>query len=114
MSFIDSDPTLVVGDFVFHGYGKNELLWKIIEIERRYLTKDDLKYGVYKDGKVGDEYNPIVTIESVANFSIKMDLKKKSPKLKKELDAGYLKKVDPKLIEEHIQRLNKIISDLWG
>lgn len=114
MSFIDSDPTLAVGDFVFHNYSKNELLWKVTKIERRFLDQDDLRYGVYKDGKVGDEYNPIVTIESVADFSIKTGLKKKMRKQKKEFDAAYLVKVDPKLIQDHVQRLKQLVVDLWG
>jgi hypothetical protein len=114
MSYIDSDPTLAVGDFVFHTYSKNELLWKITKIERRFLTKDDLKYSVYENGKVGDEYNPYVSIESVADFSIKANVKKKMRKTKKGFDAAYLVKVDPKLIQEHVQRLKQLVVDLWG
>jgi len=114
MSFINSDPTLAVGDFVFHNYSKNELLWKVTKIERRFLTKDDLRYGVYEYGKVGDEYNPYVMIESVADFSIKTNVTKKMRKTKKGLDAAYLVKADPKLIQDHVQRLKQLAIDLWG
>lgn len=114
MNFINSDPTLAVGDFVFHNYSKNELLWRITKIERRFLTKDDLRYSVYENGKVGDEYNPYVSIESVADFSIKTNVAKTMRKTKKGFDAAYLVKVDPKLIQDHIQRLKKMVVDLWG
>lgn len=113
MSFIDSDPTLAVGDFVFHNYSKNELLWKVVKIERRFLTKDALRYGIYENGKVGDEYNPYVAIESVADFSIKANVAKKMRKIKKGLDAAYLVKVNPKIVQDHIQRLKTIVSELW-
>lgn len=113
MNFINSDPTLAVGDFVFHNYSKNELLWKVTKIERRYLTKEDLIYSFYEYGKVGDEYSPYVMIESVADFSIKADLKKKMRTQKKGLDASYLIKVNPKIVQDHIQRLKTIISELW-
>src|SRR6478609_2717142 len=109
MSFINSDPTLAVGDLVFNNYSKNEFLWKITNIERRYLDVDDLRYGVYKNGKVGDEYNPLVTIEVVANFSIKADLTKKLRKQEKILDAAYLSKADPNFIQNHINKLNQIL-----
>ena len=113
MSFINSDPTLAVGDFVFHNYSKNELLWKVMKIERRFLKQEDLKYGVYKNGKVGDEYNPYIQIESVTDFSIKVNLTKKMRKIKKGLDAAYLIKVNPKIVQDHIQRLKTIVSELW-
>lgn len=114
MKLINSDPTLAVGDFVFHNYSKNEFLWKIVHIERRYITKEDLRYSTLEDGKLGDEYDPLITIESVANFSITADVSNKIRKQKKILDASYLTKADPKLIEKHAHRLQKIISDLWG
>ena len=113
MSFITSDPTLAVGDFVFHNYSKNELLWKVTKIERRFLTKDDLRNSVYEYGKVGDEYNPYVQIESVADFSIKVNVTKKMRKTKKGFDAAYLIKVNPKIVQDHIQRLKTIMSELW-
>lgn len=108
-----SDPTLAVGDLVFNNYSKNEFLWRITNIERRFLDVNDLKYGVYKNGKVGDEYSPLVTIETVANFSIKADLTKKLRKQEKTLDAAYLSKADLNFIQDHLQKLSKIISDLW-
>lgn len=113
MDFISSDRTLKVGDYVFNNYSKNELLWRVTEIERRFLSKDDLRYQAYKGGKVGDEYNPYVVIEAVADFSIKANSKKKMRKQVKGLDAAYLVKVEPGVIQEHINRLNQILSDFW-
>lgn len=113
MDFISSDRTLKVGDYVFNNYSKNELLWRVTKIERRFLTKDDLRYGVYKNGSVGDEYNPYVEIEAVADFSIKADSKKKMRKQTKGLDAAYLTKVEPQVIQDHLSKLKKMVADLW-
>lgn len=111
--FIDSDRTLKVGDLVLSNYTKNDLLFKITKIERRFLEKDDLSYGVYKNGKVGDEYNPLATIESVANLGFRVDRSKKLRKATKILDAAYLVKVNPDLINEQIQVLQSILLDFW-
>lgn len=113
MSFINSDPTLAVGDLVFQGYTKNNFLYKITNIERRFLTKDDLRYGVYKDGKVGDEYDPIVTIQVVADLDLKAKAGIKLRKNIKELDAAYLIKVKPSVLEDYKNRLAAIIVEFW-
>lgn len=113
MDFIHSDRSLKVGDLVFQGYTKNNLLYKIIKIERRFLEEDDLRYGVYANGKVGDEYDPLVTIRVVADLDLKTKSTAKLRKNTKELDAAYLTKVDPKFLEDYKNRLTKIISEFW-
>ena len=113
MDFINGDRTLKVGDLVFSGYHKGELIFKITHLERRFLDKDDLRYGVYKDGKVGDEYDSLATIESVANLSIFTDTTKKLRKTAKTLDASYLRRVEPEVVKEHIKRLNDLLVELW-
>lgn len=110
--FIESDKTIAIGDLVLSNYHKGELIFKVTKIERRFLTKDDLRFDCYKGGQVGDEYNPYVTIESVANLSINVDPNKKFRKTVKGLDAAHLKKIDHKHIEAHIERIKNILADL--
>lgn len=113
MDFITSDRTLQIGDLVFSTYHKGELLFKISKIERRFLTADLLKYSPYSKGQVGDEYNPLVTIESVANLSVRYDASKKFRKHVKTLDATYLIKVDPEYIKAYIKRLHELLAEFW-
>jgi len=113
MDFINSDRTLKVGDLVFSNYHKGDLLFKVTKIERRFLVKDDLRYGAYKDGKVGDEYDPLTTIESVANLGFRVDRSKKFRKTTKVLDASYLVKANPDLVNEQIKVLQTILLDFW-
>jgi hypothetical protein len=94
-------------------YHKYENLFRIIDIERRYLAKDDMKYNDYQNGKVGDEYNPLVQIEAVVNLSIRSEPDNKLRKIRKILDAAWVKKVDPAYIQAHIQRLNSLLTELW-
>jgi hypothetical protein len=110
MDFIDSDRTLKFGEYVFHNYSKNNFLWKITKITRRFLTKEDLHYGVYKGGNVGDEYNPLVEIEAVADFNMH-PIKKKFRKQTKVLDAAYLIKADAEVLQNHIDEVKKILSN---
>lgn len=114
MSFINSDASLKVGDLVFQDYTKNNFLYKIVSIKRRFLTKDDLRYGVYKDGNIGDEYTPIATIEAVADLDLKTKPGAKLRKTTKELDAAYLYKVDPNVLQDYKNRLTKIIGEFWA
>ncbi len=113
MSFIRSDPTLAVGDFVLSSYHKGELVFKVTKITPRFLTAADLRYEVYKGAKVGDEYTPLVTIESVANLSINADPNKKFRKTTKSLDAWWVRKISVETLEKHMRRLSNIIHDLW-
>lgn len=113
MDFITSDRTLQVGDLVFSSYHKKDLLFKITKIERRFLTLDLLRYNVYSKGQVGDEYNPIVVIKSIANLSIKYDSKKKFRPTTASIDASYLKIVTPEHIQAYIKRLHEILTEFW-
>lgn len=113
MDFITSDRTLKVGDLVFSRYHSGEFLYKVLSFERRFLTKDDLRYSTYKNGKEGDEYNSLVKIEAVANLSITADPNKKLRKNIKSLDTAWVTKVDPKHIEAHIKKLNDLLSEMW-
>lgn len=94
-----------VGDIIttYHkGY------WRLTKIERRFLVESDLRFGVYKDGKVGDEYSPLYHYELV------MDANGKKPKSKrvKSCDAAYCKKFGKKQIEEMKIEFEKRIADL--
>lgn len=112
--FITSDRSLKVGDVVFSIYHKGERLFKITKIERRFLTQDDLRYNVYKDRSVGDEYNPTLDIESIADLSILTDPNKKFRKLvKKRLDAAWVRRADPSMIQDHIYRLTNLLTTIW-
>lgn len=113
MNFITSDNSLQVGDYVFHNYSKNNFLWKITKITRRFLTKDDIRYQVYKGGNISDEYNPYVEIESVADFGMILT-NKKFLKKTRGLDAAYLIKADSGVFQDHIDKLNQIIKDFWS
>ena len=111
-NFITSDRTLQVGDIVLSSYKKSSYLCKIIHIERRFLDAYDLKYDVYKNANVGDEFNPIVTIESVASLDVTPS-SKKLRKVKQELDAEYLINVTPQYIEAYVKRLQALVVELW-
>lgn len=111
--FITSDRSLKVGDLVFSNYHKGQLLFKITKIEKRFLDASMLHYGCYQGGSVGDEYNPYVTIESVANLGITPDPKKKFRKTVKGLDAAWITRAEPEHISAHIKRLNEILSTHW-
>jgi hypothetical protein len=113
MDFISGDRTLKVGDLVFSAYHKGELIFKITHLQRRFLYKSDLQYSIYEKGKVGDEYDSLATIESVANLSIFTDSTKKFRKTVRVLDASFLRRVDPAKIVEHTKRINDLISELW-
>lgn len=113
MDFITSDKSLKVGDLVFNGYSKNNFLYKITKIERRFLTQDDLRYNAYKGGQVGDEYNPYVTIEAVADLDLKTKPDTKLRKNVKGLDASYLTKVSPEFLQDYKDRLLKVIDQFW-
>lgn len=113
MDFINSDRTLKVGDLVFSNYHKGEILFRIINITRRYLTQYHMLYDVYKDAQIGDEYTPLMTIEVVADLSLFANLNKKLRKNANVLDASYLRRVDPVQIQEHIKRLNQLLDQFW-
>jgi len=112
MDFISSDRTLKVGDYVFNNYSKNNYLWKITDIQRRFLSQSDLRSQVYAGGQVGDEWNPYVVIEAVADFGIHVTGKKLRKQVKG-LDAAWVSKADPKVFKDHLDRLKTLVSDLW-
>jgi hypothetical protein len=112
------DTTLQVGDLVFSTYHKGETLFKIIKIEKRFITQYDMMYATYQSSpyyghSVGDEYNPYVTIEAVASLSIVSNLDKKKRKYVAGLDGFYLKRATPDHIEGHLKRLQKLIDEFW-
>lgn len=113
MDFVSSDKTLKIGDLVFSTFAKGEFLYKIVDIERRFIDKDLLKYSNYSGGCIGDEYNPLVEIQAVANLSITADVNKKLQKKLKKLDAAWVKRVDKQHLLAHIQKLNNLISNMW-
>ena len=114
MNFIESDTTLKVDDLVFSSYHKGQYIFKIVSIERRFLTKHDIYVyrEVYHGCTIGDEYEPLMKVELVEDLSI-FPLNKKIKKIVATLDATYLTKVNPKTISNHIERLHQIIATHW-
>jgi hypothetical protein len=110
--FITHDRSLRIGDIVLSNYHKSNFLFRITEIERRFLTAFDLRYDTYKDANIGDEYNSLATIESVAAYNI-IPSAKKPRKVSKHLDMSWLVKVSPQDVEAYVKRLNTLITELW-
>ena len=83
--------------------------WRLKEIQRRFITKDHLKYDCYKHKNVGDEYSPIFVYEQVLTKDFKP-----CKKLTKECDAAYCQKVTKESIEkkkkEYSENLDKLIG----
>ena len=79
--------------------------WRLIKIERRFLTKDDLRYEAYKNHKVGDEYSPMFVYEFVMSSDFKVP-KTKKPK-QNSCDASYCKKVTA----EEVTTMKQIYTD---
>ena len=112
------DTSLKVGDIVFSNYTKNELLFQIVSIERRFLEDFDFRgvtnsHHPYYGHQKGDEYNPLVTIKAVANLSVNFDASKKLRRMTKVLDGSYLTRVDPSYFQAYVKRLQGIIGELW-
>lgn len=98
------DETLAVGDLVT-GFHKG--IWKITQIERRYLTKDDLRHLVYANNKVGDEYSPLVHYTLVLTTKFK-----KARKLSNTCAASWCQKIDDSYIREMRSELERQITAL--
>lgn len=107
------DTFIQVGDFVLSGYHEKDIIFRVTKIERRFYSQDDID-RYYKNGPivVGDEFNPLVSIEPIVNLSIRASSKKPKASIKA-LDGAYLKKVDKQLIMEYIERLKQIQRDFF-
>lgn len=112
MDLITSDRTLEVGDLVIHRYTNNHLIHRITKIERRYVDQYNLRFYQTKGAQLGDEYNPIVTIVQVGSFNMSLNPAEKVKKLKKALDAAYIIKLTPKMMEDHLHRIEKMFEEL--
>lgn len=117
-SLITWNTSLKVGDIVFSGYTKNELLFQIVAIERRFLQSHDFFTNMqpthpYYGRQVGNEYNPLVTIKAVANLSINFDASKKLRQMVKVLDGAYLRRADPTYLQAYMKRLQQVMDELW-
>lgn len=112
--WIDKDlPVYKVGDLVWSKYHKNEVVYRITNIDRRFIvdTFDARQHQyVFPGCEVGDEYNPYITVEAVMDLSIKADSNKKMRKSSKGLDASWLLPVTSQHIQAHIKRLNDLIT----
>lgn len=104
------DKTLKVADYVFSTYHKAPILFQIVSIEKRFITKDDLHYGCYADAKLGDEYSPIVKVLAIEDLSLKLNSKKKTRKITAILDCSYLIRADQDIILEQIDRLQQTLK----
>lgn len=107
---IDWDKTLQVGDYVVSNYHKQPLLFQITSLERRFLTKDDLRHRVYADAKEGDEYSSIVQVVAVQDLDIRTSSTKKIRKVTKSLDITWVKRVNKDLVLEQIDKLQELLK----
>jgi len=108
--FFTFDTSIKVGDYVFSGYHEKDIVFQVTEIKDRFITQEDYdRYQTYREsGAVGDAINPLVQLKPIANLSIRTDSEKKVRASIKSLDGGYLIKVTPELINEHIIRMEEI------
>lgn len=67
----------------------------VLAIERRFITKDDLKYQSFKNAKIGDERSPLVHYQTRLNSN-----GHKAPRRDLVCDLSYCQKVTKELIEE--------------
>jgi len=104
------DSSINIGDYVISKYGKSTFLYQVIKISKRFITKNDVNLysNVDKNAKIGDEYNPIVTIKPVANLNIMSNNKFK--KQESSLDGAYLIKVSKSKAQEWIDKLTQTLS----
>jgi len=103
------DTSISIGDYVYSTYSKSQSysFYKVMKIQRRFLTKEDMMYEVYRNDSVGDEYNPLITIER----AISLDFSFKEIKATKlVLDGDYLIKVSKSDVDSYIKRLTKDLS----
>lgn len=112
-SFVTSDQTLQVGDYVLSSFNKGNKIWKIIAIKRRFFDAfSTLSYSnVHPGANVGDEYNPQVDIQVVDDFSFG-----EKPKLNKKtytLDASWVKKCTKETLQNYMIEINQIANKLW-
>lgn len=111
----ESIPAYKVGDLVFYNLSKNDTVYRIAKIERRFLTdQDDVDrhQNIWPGCEIGDEYNPIIAIEAVMDLSIRADAKKKVRKSSRWLDAFWLSPITPQQIQTQIQRLNDLLVQI--
>jgi hypothetical protein len=80
--------------------------WKLIEIEKRYLTKSEIICGM--KGEVGDEYSPLAICELVMNSKFGVP---KSPK-QRQCDISYCKPITQEMIDEMRKTYNDGLSAL--
>lgn len=102
MPFLTQNPKsftngVKVGDLItaYHaGY------WKVTSIERRFLTESDIRYKIYENSKVGDEYRSLIHYELEYDSKFKPTGKKKK---KNRCDSIYCNVVDRKFFQDMIQ-----------
>lgn len=95
-----TEMTFVAGDIIktYHkGY------WRLVEIERRYVTSDLLRFECFKNSKVGDEYSSLLHYEQVMTEDFQM----KDGKKKQSCDASFCTKIDVSYITEMQRKYNK-------
>jgi hypothetical protein len=120
MNRLNFDPTLKVGDYVFCDWRPSEVnhLFKVLEITRNFVTADQLQYVTsthhpYYGMSVGDEIAPIIRIQSVTSIHILLDPAKKHRKKGHRLDAYRVTKATPQFMNDYIQKLQKLATELW-
>lgn len=105
------DTTIQVGDYVFSGYHEKDIVFQVTEIEARFISQDDYdRYPSYRNNgaSVGDPLNPLVSIKPIVNLSIRADAAKKVRASIKDLDGGYLQKINQDTITKHIARMEEV------
>ena len=109
----DWNRSLKIGDYVFSKYRKDNFLYRVIDIHRRYVDVNDLKWysDVYAGCYVGEEKSPMVTIQRAYDFSVDYHLNKRMSK-KRMLDISYLMPFEEKMLIEHIKRLSDALEEI--
>lgn len=94
---------LEVGDLVTT-YHKG--VWRVTDVERRFVQPDDRRLRALPDTQVGDEYNALIHYHKVLNGDFK-PVKTKSPK---NCDASFCTKLDDAWAQSQRDELERKIS----
>jgi hypothetical protein len=105
------DRSIQIGDYVFNGHRHDNFIYKVINIEPRFYTADDLRYSVHAGHFIGEEYSPKVIIQRAIDLSIDYKVSKKFL-MKKIISCNMLVKYDEKILINHVKRLSELIDKI--
>lgn len=99
------DKGIAIGDLIT-AYHKG--FWIVMEVEKRFVTKDLLAYESYKSNKVGDEISSLIYYKKFADTKFKPS----KGTSEQNCEETYCEKVDVKLIEKEIKESKTRIKNL--